>query len=465
MRVSQVLGLALLLPLVLLGAGCRKVDDATAARVKPVTLEYWRVFDEDDGFTPAIAAYRQTHPHVRINYRVFRFDEYEKALLTALAEDRGPDILSLHNTWMGKWEPRLVPMPDRITVGTSVVKQGLKKEVVSSLVTRTGMTPKQVSEVFVPVVEGDVTFPVDGPTPTSPRVRKVFGLPLSVDTLALYSNRALLNNAGIPAPARTWKEFQEQAKKITRLDQAGTIVRSAAAIGTATNVERSADILSALMIQNDVAMTDAAGVATFDRYPTSDVSRPLPPGAEALVFYTDFANPTKEVYSWNDRFPNSLEAFAKGQTAYFLGYSYHQAQIRQLNPTINMAVSPLPQVDPDNPKTIANYWVEAVSKKSAHPEEAWDFLLFLTDKDHVGTYLSTTRKPAALKALLPAQQLDNDLSVFASQGPLAKSWYHGNDAAAMETAFADMVAQALADDADIKKIVSLGATKVNQTVR
>ena len=111
------------------GFGCKLVDKKTQEAMKPVTLNYWRVWDGPDAFDGIIANYKQLHPNVNINYRKLRYDEYEKELLDALAEDRGPDIFSIHNTWIKRYENKIVPMPTSITMAYPVTKGTIKKEV------------------------------------------------------------------------------------------------------------------------------------------------------------------------------------------------------------------------------------------------------------------------------------------------------------------------------------------------
>ena len=89
------------------GFGCKGADKATQEAMKPVTLNYWRVWDGPDAFSEIIAKYKQSHPYININYRKLRYGEYEQALLEAMAEDKGPDILSLHNTWIKKYQSKL----------------------------------------------------------------------------------------------------------------------------------------------------------------------------------------------------------------------------------------------------------------------------------------------------------------------------------------------------------------------
>src|SRR3989344_3648494 len=66
----------------------------------------------------------------------------------------------------------------------------------------------------------------------------------------------IFNSAGITRPPQNWEEFNSDVETITRLDGSGQITQSAAAIGTARNINRSTDLLSALMIQTGVKMTD-----------------------------------------------------------------------------------------------------------------------------------------------------------------------------------------------------------------
>jgi len=447
------------------GFGCKGVSKEVAQASRPFTLKYWRVFDDADTVSQAILAYRTLHPNVNIDYRKFRFEEYEKAVLDAMAEDQGPDIFSLHNTWLREWQPRLEPAPAVVNVPFREIRGTIKKEAITVLRQLPGPSIKQLANDFVDGVSDDVVIPTEQADPRAPLMPRIYGLPLSVDTLVMYYNRDILNASGITQPAVHWLEFQEQVKKITKLDEVGTIIQSAAALGTADNIERSMDILSLLMMQNGTQMTDDNGMATFDRYTPETSGQQLPPGAAALIFYHDFANPEKEVYTWNDKMPNSLQAFADGRVAYFFGYAYHLPLIRSMSPELNFGIANFPQIENNKPINYANYWVEVVSKKTKHRDEAWDFVQFVTKAEQAQKYLSKTGKPTALRSLVNSQLESLDLSVFASQVPTAKSWYHGLDAEATEKTFVDMIKQVHEGDADPVKIMELGATKVNQTIK
>lgn len=411
-------------------------NDGSAELAKPVTLNYWRVFDNQDTMDDIISAYQKAHPNVSINYRKFRYEEYEKELLDAFAEDRAPDIVSLHNDWMDKYLPKLQPIPASMPVGFLVEKGLVKKQTVTEARTVAGFTPQYVKANFLDTVESDVIRTVGG-------TEQVFGLPLAVDVLALYYNRDLLNNAGLIDAPTTWPQFEDAVNRLTVRDkQSDELIQSGAAFGGSANVERSFDILSTLMMQNGAQMS-MPGTATFERVPGELSDRNIFPGVDALRFYTDYASPIKQAYTWNEDMPNSLEAFMQGRTAFYFGYSYAVAALQARAPRLRFGVLPIPQVDGAHPAVAANYWVETVTKKSAHANYAWDFLQFAAQAQAARSYLQKTGKPTALRGLIAEQKASEAMRPFASQLLYAKTWYHGKTPAVAEQAFQEMIHQAI----------------------
>jgi len=445
----------LFLLLLTTGAGCKKqtVEEAT----KPVTLNYWRVFDGQDDFAEIIQRYNAQHPYVTINYRKLRYDEYEEALLNAFAEDRGPDIFSIHNTWMRKYESKLEPLPSQTTMIYQVSQGTIKKELVAEKRVIPSINLKELKQNFVDVVYSDVVIN-----------NKIYGLPLSVDTLAMYYNQDLLDASGVVEVPQYWNnDFQQTVKKITKLDLKGNILQSGIALGTARNIERFSDILSVLMIQNGAIMMSDSGQILFNTVPANSQNKNYNPGQMALRFYNDFADPVKEVYSWNTDFPNSIDAFASGQVAIIFAYSYHLPIIKSKAPKLNFLIAPLPQIEGSiSPINFANYWVEVVSKKSKYKNEAWNFIQYMTRAEQAKTYLDKTKKPTALRSLILEQKKDLDLEVFADQVLTARSWYKGKNPILMEGFFSEMVEKSLEDtEGKGMEIMNLYANRVQQTIR
>lgn len=457
----------------LFGAGCTKgLPPETAKASQQVSLNVWGVVDDLEMYQDTFTQYRALHPNVSFNFRRLRLEEYEDKLLNGFADDRGPDIFLVHNTWVGKYLTKMAPMPASTRIAYSVVTGTLKKETTWELRTEPSITLRDFKDQFADTVVRDairsVPVPVAGsadPTATVSQDR-VVAAPVWVDTMALYYNKDLLNAAGIPTPPEYWDQFQEQVKKLTKLDSEGKILQSGAAMGASKNVERAADLLSVLMMQNGAEMTDAVGNPAFDLVPESQANqRQTPPAYQALEFYTDFANPAKETFTWDASQPNSLEAFIAGKTAFFFGYSYHLDQIKARAPKINLGITKLPQIEGNPVRNFANYWMWVVSKKAQNQDVAWNFLNFLMKPETSKALLAKMARPAARKSLLPDQFTDEAVGVFAAQVLTAQSWYRGANPQVVDSAFATLIDSALVGGERVSEVMRFASNQIRQTMR
>lgn len=455
---QTVSAIALAALLVTSGAGCGGPTAAETAANAPVKLVIWRVFDDPSSFDAIESAYRAVHKNVSFDYRTLRYDEYKDALLHAFAEGTGPDIFSIPNTWIGEYEPLISPLPATLTIPYTEIRGTLKKETVITLKQEPTLTERELKTNFLDVVAADVVRSYK-PNANKEAERRIFGLPLAMDTLALYYNKDLFNAAGIAEAPTSWTDFQDDVTKLTTIGPNDTIIQSGAAIGGSRNVERAFDILSVLMMQNGTKMVDDGGQPTFG----SKLSDESLPGPDALRFYADFSNPLKAVYAWNKDQPSSFDAFTTGKTAMFLGYSYHNALIKQKAPKLSFGIAPLPQISSGRVVNMANYWVETVSKSTKNATWAWDFVQFAARAENASKFLKATGKPTALRSLINEELTDETLAVFAGQLLTAKSWYVGKDATVAEAAFLDLIDGAVAGG-DASKLMRDAVNKVSQTL-
>ena len=435
---------------IFLGAGCTKNQ---SVKPKRTTLSYWRVFDDSSVMQPIISAYQALHPSVSISYKKMRIEEYERELLEGFAEDRGPDIFSIPNTAVGKYETKLTALPSQLEKIPTAVPQGGNNEPIIQYQSRKTPDPRVLKDTFVPTVVKDVI-----------KNDKIYGIPFFVDTLALFYNRDLLARAGIPEPPRTWGEVQQAVESLTVLSEDGTFIQSGIALGTAENVSRAPDTLALLMMQSGITIVDDTGSRVLL---SSSQNREENLSANALLFYTDFANPTKTVYTWNDKQSDAITAFAQGKVALMLGYSYHLPQIRQKNPNINMGVTAIPQITANEmiPVNIANYWIEVVAKKTTTPHIAWDFILFAARQEQAIKYLEETKRPTALRALIRQQQEDLDLKPFVDGLLVAKSWYKGNDPNQADAALKEAITVTLNGTQPAETAITMAGRKIQETLK
>lgn len=453
-KIKVLILLLLFISLTTSGFRCKWVTAQQQAMLNPVELTWWGVTDQAGYFDEIIADYRALHPHISISYRVFRPEEFENELLNALAEDRGPDIFSIKNTWVTKYQTKIEPIPASVKIAYQYVQKALniKEETITEIRENISITPPQLKESFIDVVYNDVI-----------RDDKIYGLPLSVDTMVMFFNRDLLNNAGIPLPPTSWLALQQNVKSLTYQDKNANLVQSGVALGTSNNVQYASDILSLLMMQNGAQMMTGKAV-TFALVPQDIAIKDYNPGPEAVRFFTDFANTSREVYTWNETFPNSLDAFAQGRVAMIFGYGGDIPYLEsKRSGKLNYGITAMPQIEGRTQVNYADYWVNTVSKKSKNVNEAWDFLQFISKSNEATKYLSKTGRPTALRALVDEQKKNDQLKIFADQLLTAKSWYQGYDVNAMKSTFNILIDNVKAG-LPLKESIESAVSKIQQTI-
>ncbi|MEK7501075.1 MAG: extracellular solute-binding protein, partial [Patescibacteria group bacterium] len=359
-----------------------------------LTIEFWGL-DEPAAWSAIITAYQTANPGRAIKYVKKDAATYERDLLNALASGVGPDIAAINNTWLNKHQNKFSPMTGGF------------------------MNADSFKNTFVDTAAADLIVG-----------NNIYALPFYADTLALYYNKTLFNNAGLVNPPKTWDAFNEAVKELATVSEGGTIGRAGAALGTANNVNHASDILSLLMLQTGTVMVNTNRQASFGQTVSLN-SRPYNPGLAALDFYTSFASISKPVYTWNARMPNSLSAFSSGKAAMYLGYAGDLKSIA--SSAINYSLAPMPQVKDSktNPDYLdvnfASYHSGAVTQLSRNKTAAWDFLVFATSQNAANSYLTQTRLPTARRDLVPYQATDPVLAVFAKQALTAFNWPQPDD--------------------------------------
>lgn len=408
MKNRYLLALMLISVVVLPGFGCRR-NPLAGTENNAQTLVVWGLWQDSAMMEPIIKAF-QDQTNIKVEYKkIASVATYEKTLLEALAQGRGPDIFVIHHTWVENKRGIMIAAPANV------------------------VDERAVREEFVEVVAQDLV-----------RDGSVYALPTSVDTLALYYNKDLLSAAGVAKAPSTWDEFQQAVERITKVNRLGIIEQSAAALGAAANVNRASDILQLLMMQS--------GLDIFDSK-TSRFNIANDTGERSLTFYTDFTNKSKKVYTWNLQADYSVDAFAEGTTAMMLNYAYNIPTIQAKNPRLNFAIAPMPQISDSQPATFASYWPFAVANSSRAPSAAWQFIRFLTSTASANTLNTVQKVPPARRDSIATVQRDPLTGVFADQALTAVSWPR------VDIAASDAIFNTMIDD------VVTGAASVDDALR
>ncbi len=340
-------------------------------------LVYWGLWEDSKVMEPIIADFNREYPDIKIRYEkqdITKLNDYIARLTTRIDNGNGPDIYRFHNSWPLQLQGYLAPLPS---------------DVVESL---------ELNTQYYNVIKADIS-----------KNGAYYGVPLQVDTLALFMNDDLFKAADIANPPTTWIELTDMAGKLTVQDELGSIKTAGVALGTYDNIYHASDIISLLLVQNRADLYNLSG-------PTKQNA------VEALgpKFYSAFAidNDSGGNKTWDSSFENSKVAFANGTLAMYFGYSWDIFEIKQRNPDLNFTVVPVPNLTPERSETIASYWVEGVSTKSKHQKEAFIFLNYLGKKETLEKLYKLESQQRLFGELYPRR----DMKTLLVSNPLLKTF-------------------------------------------
>jgi ABC-type glycerol-3-phosphate transport system substrate-binding protein len=403
-------------------AGCTNnntgntTGNTTAPVDQTIRLQFWGVFWDNTIMDPLIAEYKTQNPNVEITYqnkwpggnRGIASSVYKTNLervLNTNDPDQIPDLFMVENTWAGNYDERYTsPAPasviDAATVG---------------------------AQFYAPVTTDFVT-----------NNQNVNGLPLWMDTLAIVYNKDLLEQVAVTKPPTDWVGFRNLAKTLTKRT-GNTMTQGGFAAGSGTNTDFGVELVYALIMQNGVIMVNAAGDPVFANDPDSE---------SAVKFFLDFTNKSV-IGSWDSAMPNDSLSFLQGKTAMIAVPAWRYKDILFFNDRyklgLDLDVSPMPQIDANNPQNMANYWGVMVAKNRPNSVEAWKFLTWLTQKEQLRKLRASDAAQGQFGFLYPRKDMQDELrfeakvSVYNTALSSAKSWYM-IDGTKVEDIFKKMIA-------------------------
>lgn len=248
-------------------------------------------------------------------YIEFAEEGFEQAILKAIAEGNGPDAIIFPDYMYYSQINKLLTIPNE-TVTAEVYKN-----------------------TYLDIARG---FTVQG---------GIKAFPLLIDPLVMYYNVDLLKSEGILIPPKDWVEFSNLTEKVVRRQDNGIIDRAYTALGEYDNVDHAKDILFAMLSQIDVDLSFydeglsayTSGLTKNQKQKTGNEQSASALSRQALIYYTEFANPTKSSYTWNKSFASSREAFLAGDLAIYFGPGSEVEYMKTRNPNLNFAIASIPQ--------------------------------------------------------------------------------------------------------------------------
>lgn len=291
---------------------------------------------------------------IEIVYTEFPEETFESELIEALASGTAPDTAILSDEMILRHENKLFL---------------LNYEFYPQL---------QFQDAFIQA--GEVLLREEG----------ILGFPLTIDPLVMYWNRTILNNEGISEAPEFWDEFLTMVPQVVRRDSASNISRAGIAMGEFTNINNAKELLISMMQQigNNVVIRDTES-GKYKSILDQRNGLKFNPAETALNFFTQFSNPTKNVYSWNRALPNSQDMFLSGDLAFYFGFASEREGLIEKNPNLNFSVAPLPQSRTSQTKSaVGKMNFVSILNQSQNITAALNTLIEITLPENI-TILST----------------------------------------------------------------------------
>lgn len=266
-------------------------------------------------------------------------EQFAGRFVNAIAEGNSPDLVMLPHTELVSQRSKLQPIPYDTD----------------------GFSLRDIRDTYI---DGTELFALqDG----------MYGVPYLVDPLLMYWNRDLFAGAGFTGAPTTWEQVVgEVTTSLTIRDNSRNLMQSAVAFGEVRNVRNAVPVLSLLAMQSgsqlvnetsrgyEVALNETAGSGR-------------PPLDSALQFYTDFANASNPLYSWNRARPEDRLAFIGAQLAIYFGFASEANMIQERNPNLNFDASLPPQgANATVRRTYGTFYSLAIPRASQNQQGAFN---------------------------------------------------------------------------------------------
>ncbi len=358
----------------------------------------------------------------KVSYQEIPERKFSDVLVSALANGAGPDMILAPYQIILKQTNRIYPFPY-----ASIPEKTYKDN----------------------YVDGASVFLIPG---------GALALPISIEPMVLFFNRALLSKHAIINPPQYWDEITTLTPSLTVKDKNGNFTESSISFGTSNNDSYPKDLLMTMVYQLKqlpVVQSFNQKGATYEvtantEIPTSDKSKLLPL-ATAVRYYTQFSDPAKQTYTWNYAMPNAQDAFVAEKLALYVGYSSEQSAIMQKNQKINFDMTYLPQTKgAGTVVTGMKLYGIATLRQSKFLSTALTAEAALAGNPYGPQIAQTTSGMSPIKAV---SQADSNIGEVAKRSSLvARGWYDVDQEGSMNL-FYIMMQEVLSGKKDLNDAV------------
>lgn len=391
--------------------------------------------EESKGLEARVKEFERRHPNIEVSVLSMGAGGMNpQKLMTAIVGNVPPDVIQQDRFTIGDWASRdtFLPLDD-------FVKRDADKP----------LAVKESDYFSACWAEANYTNPITGK-------KGLFAIPYGTDNRALFYNKAMFRQAGIvdekgeAKPPKTWEELEEIAKKCTVRNSDGTYQR----IGFIPNYGNSFLYIYAWQNEGEFMSRDGL-TCTMNAKPNVEA-------LEYMVRIYDELGGVDAISAFQSGFQaNELDPFLTGKVAMKIDGSWVPNSIARYNPDLDFGVVPAPVPAArlrregrfkdvrDDFITWAGGFSFAVPRGGKHPEEAWEFIKWMTSPeaavlDAAAQKAYNTSKGRAFVPVIWANRRSNEavMAQFAPQTPKLRD--------------ATLVFQAMMDHARFRPVTFVG---------
>lgn len=330
-----------------------------------------RIFQE---FNPKAKSYR-------ITYKEVPAAGFNRALVESLASGTGPDLILAPHQYILSNAERIYPFPPAY------------------------MSETKFKEAYV---DGASVFL----TPQG-----ALALPVAIDPMVLFYNRYLLSKHGVVTPPSYWDDLMRLAPTLTVKGKNGQFLESAIAVG-APNAPYMKDLMMAVVGQ--LGQVPVLGSRVTANVPIQE-NQDIQPLATALLFFSGFADPRKDTYTWSQYSSRADDQFIAEKVAMYVGYASELPTLRSRNPKAEFEMTYLPQTKDYNTFTTGATFYGVAALKSSR-----NLVTALTAEADLGSRGVGPALAAVIGATAPFRSFASSQGtpdVIARSMLVARAWY------------------------------------------
>lgn len=311
----------------LAGCGSKSTSDSSSGNVT-LTYEIWDK-NQKPGMDAIAAAFHEKNPNITVNVEVTPWDQYWTKLDAGASSGTLPDVFWMHSNNLLKYANggALMDITDKIKGSSNLDMSKFPTDLVNLYATK----------------------------------GKNYGIPKDYDTIALWYNKTMFDEKGIPYPDGTWdwNKLLEVAQKLN--DPAKGVY------GFLSPVDTQQNYYDFIYQNGGYVLNDDKTKSGYDQAATK----------EAIQFAVDFSqkykvSPTQQQFADTSR--DQYFESGKGAMAFFGSWMVSEFKSNEyVSKNCDVAILPFGK----KKATMYNGLGNAVSAKTKNPEAAWKFLEFL----------------------------------------------------------------------------------------